>query len=272
MEQALIDTMRPASLGDVAEWLRSLGKEFIDNHDRVVAAEELSWRRIGTTVRCRIAQMATEAQTAAAPADAAPATAPAESSAPAPAPDLPRSPRRATSRIAIACGFAATLAVGIALVVRSSSARSAAASPPSPPAEAVTLRIEPAAPAEPAARAEPAAAAAGTAMPTVAAPLAKGAVPDPAPPATPPATAAAPATILRTPPAHPPRPPSGQGTPPRKPPPPPPPPPGGSTTVQHPPVIPAAAAKPDCSTPYYYDGTKKRFKPDCLESDDGKER
>ena len=45
MEHALIDAVRPASLGEVSTWLKSLGREFLDKHDRVLAAEEASWRR-----------------------------------------------------------------------------------------------------------------------------------------------------------------------------------------------------------------------------------
>jgi eukaryotic-like serine/threonine-protein kinase len=55
MEQALVDAVRPVSRGTIAMWLKSLGAEFIDNHDRVLAAEEVSWRRIGATMRYQIA-------------------------------------------------------------------------------------------------------------------------------------------------------------------------------------------------------------------------
>ena len=45
MEEALVSVVRPASSNAVAQWLKGLGKEYMDKHDRVLAAEEASWRR-----------------------------------------------------------------------------------------------------------------------------------------------------------------------------------------------------------------------------------
>ncbi|HWU90606.1 MAG TPA: serine/threonine-protein kinase, partial [Kofleriaceae bacterium] len=45
MEEALVAVVRPASSTAVAQWLKALGKEYLDKHDRLLAAEEASWRR-----------------------------------------------------------------------------------------------------------------------------------------------------------------------------------------------------------------------------------
>ena len=45
MEKALAAAIPPASSTGVASWLKSLGREFLDGRDKVLAAEEASWRR-----------------------------------------------------------------------------------------------------------------------------------------------------------------------------------------------------------------------------------
>jgi len=45
MERALIDAVTPAAAGEVAAWVKSIGKEFLEGRDKVIAAEEQSWRR-----------------------------------------------------------------------------------------------------------------------------------------------------------------------------------------------------------------------------------
>jgi hypothetical protein len=45
MERALLDAVPPAPPSEVAAWVKSLGKEFLDGRDKVIAAEEQSWRR-----------------------------------------------------------------------------------------------------------------------------------------------------------------------------------------------------------------------------------
>ncbi|MCE9574658.1 MAG: serine/threonine protein kinase [Deltaproteobacteria bacterium] len=45
---ALVATIAPAPMSEVAPWVRSLGKELIEKNDKVLAEEEASWRR--TTV------------------------------------------------------------------------------------------------------------------------------------------------------------------------------------------------------------------------------
>ena len=46
MEEALFAAVTPAPQGAVAAWLRAIGNEFIDKRDRMIAAEEASFRRI----------------------------------------------------------------------------------------------------------------------------------------------------------------------------------------------------------------------------------
>jgi serine/threonine-protein kinase len=45
MERALLEAVPPAPPSEVAAWVKSLGKEFLDGRDKVIAAEEQSWRR-----------------------------------------------------------------------------------------------------------------------------------------------------------------------------------------------------------------------------------
>jgi len=45
MERALLDAVPPASAADVAAWVKGIGKEFLEGRDKVIAAEEQSWRR-----------------------------------------------------------------------------------------------------------------------------------------------------------------------------------------------------------------------------------
>ncbi len=46
MEAALVATVTPAPSSEVATWVKSVGKEFLDERDRIIAAEEASWRRL----------------------------------------------------------------------------------------------------------------------------------------------------------------------------------------------------------------------------------
>ncbi len=46
MEAALVATVTPAPSSEVATWVKSVGKEFLDGRDKIIAAEEASWRRL----------------------------------------------------------------------------------------------------------------------------------------------------------------------------------------------------------------------------------
>jgi len=45
MERELTRAVSPASTSEVAAWVRALGKDFIEDRDKIIAAEEASWRR-----------------------------------------------------------------------------------------------------------------------------------------------------------------------------------------------------------------------------------
>jgi serine/threonine protein kinase len=45
MEEALVSVVRPAASSVVAAWLKVVGRDFIDGRDRMIAAEEASWRK-----------------------------------------------------------------------------------------------------------------------------------------------------------------------------------------------------------------------------------
>src|SRR6185436_6764145 len=45
MESALHALVRPASGTAIAQWLKGLGKEYMERHEQILAAEEASWRR-----------------------------------------------------------------------------------------------------------------------------------------------------------------------------------------------------------------------------------
>jgi serine/threonine-protein kinase len=50
MEEALAEALPPASAADVAAWLKALGKEFLEGREKMIAAEEASWRRSSMSV------------------------------------------------------------------------------------------------------------------------------------------------------------------------------------------------------------------------------
>jgi len=54
MEAALASAIAPASTTGVAGWLKSLGRDFLAGRDRVIAAEEASWRRTSDQIPRRI--------------------------------------------------------------------------------------------------------------------------------------------------------------------------------------------------------------------------
>ena len=261
MEQALIDVVRPASLSDVAAWLKSLGRELIDKHGRVLAAEEASWRRVGTEMRRRLASGSID------PRRGTQVSFTADPSAAQSQPRPTASERRlgSTALIAVLCTLVVVLGFGIMFAMRGSAPKAVAVEPVAPP---------PVAPAAPAPAPAPAPAAA--AAPPVAPPRST----EPPPAATEPAstgvaktvaprpdaiesqvdTNPAPAAPPRNPPARPARsqnPPRQVSSTPKKPAP-------APAAVPAATPAPAADAKNDCNPPYYYDGPKKVFKENCI--------
>jgi eukaryotic-like serine/threonine-protein kinase len=53
MEEALTEALPPASSADVAQWLKALGKEFLEGREKMIAAEEASWRRAASPASTR---------------------------------------------------------------------------------------------------------------------------------------------------------------------------------------------------------------------------
>ena len=53
MEAALAKAVPPATASEVATWVKSLGKDFIETRDKVIAAEEASWRRTAPATSVR---------------------------------------------------------------------------------------------------------------------------------------------------------------------------------------------------------------------------
>lgn len=227
MEAALASAVQPATTTGVAGWLKTLGKEFLSGRDRVIALEEASWRRTRERVPRRVSQNGLSPTTE-------PGTMPA-----APQSIIIKHRSRVIAGAAIG-GFVIILAF-IIWITRDPAievAANRAAEPPRPQPTAV----------------QPAAAPAPVTTNLVNTIGAAAATPTDK---TVPHEAATPV-------AHPPV----QPTPQRqrivqRP---------VTRTVQSPPApkaapAPAAApadAKPDCSTPYYFDGAKKVFKPQCL--------
>jgi serine/threonine-protein kinase len=48
MEEAIAAAVPIASATDVAQWLKAVGKEFIEEREKMIAEEEASWRRAGS--------------------------------------------------------------------------------------------------------------------------------------------------------------------------------------------------------------------------------
>jgi serine/threonine-protein kinase len=236
MERALVEAVPPATVGEVAAWLKSIGKDLLDVREQLIAAEEQSWR---SAPERRMTVPATPASLHHAPSQVrlriatTPGTVRTDNAQP-----------FATARYKVIAGVVALLALliggGLVLALNVPSAKTpekpapalAANPPPPPPATAVNppppspalaVNPPPPAPDQPAPSEVVAAAKPAQAAPARAATVrrrvhvvAKAAEPPPPPP---PVETPAPA----------PEPP-----------------------------------KDDCDPPYYFQGDKKVFKPSCL--------
>ncbi len=213
MEEAIAAAVPLAPPADVAAWLRAVGKNFLDERDRVLAEEEASWRRNGhLLVRGESGD------------DPAPSTAN--------EPDgvVPTLDRPLWTRIPIALFSTLLVALVASVAFLARDLDSTVASPVHDTAPA------PEAPPAP----KPRRVAAGTALIASEPPV------DEPPPPHPelPLPATKPTTRVRTVRPAPPR--SGPV----------------HAAVPSPPR--PAAASLDCSTPFYFEGRKKIFKPGCL--------
>ena len=233
MEEALVAAVRPASASMVAAWLKANGKDYLDKHDKVLAAEEASWRRtVQSTIR-RTSLPSARHGTKSDEPSAGSRTLP-------PAPNR-RGPQ---ALIALLSLLVVALAVGIVLIVRTPTAQSQAAaatvtpvttpaaSPPAAPVAKVAPReqlVEPAE-AEPATAAEPApddeiSLGRVETRPTTAAPPPRRIMRAPV------------RTVTRT---------------------------RAPVAPPIPVEAPKVEKKDGCTPPYYFEGTKKIFKPACL--------
>ncbi len=230
MEEAIAAAVPIASPADIAAWLRAVGQHFLDEREQMIAEEEASWRRAGSghpTVSARPVRIASGTGTN---------------------PSIPLLVEPTGWRRAPAAWIAALAVVFVgvvALLVRDLN-RTVTYTPaaPPPPLEATA--------APPIVRAEPIAT-----QPSVATPALRTSAPAAAPaPTAPPAPTSAPANPTSRPPAkqvarsrtvH-------TATPQR------------SAPAPAPPPAPPtqAPAALDCSTPFYFEGRKKIFKPGCL--------
>ncbi|MDB4953011.1 MAG: serine/threonine protein kinase [Myxococcales bacterium] len=283
LEEALRGAVPPASSTDVGAWLKALGKEFLEGRDKMLAAEEASWRRVALPV----ARRATPVSMASVRASQTHQIQQEDGTPSGAAQQMPRTlpaapPRRGSTALIGGLSLAVVaLAVGIVFVIKSGgskvqpAAQPAVTDPTTPssmPAAAAPapVRVEATVPAAavPAA-AEPAPAAAAPTeieAPPVAAPAVATPAPAPnrnvpsvtrKPPARP-----APRQVVRV--AQPPPravatqpPPRAVATPPQQPA-------HAAVTAPDPKPDVKPETKADCNPPYYYEGSKKIFKPSCI--------
>jgi serine/threonine-protein kinase len=272
MEAALATAVPPASPTGVAAWLKALGKAFLEGRDKVIAEEEASWRRTSSSVPRRLTPLPGELRAVRLGTQPGVVAEPPVETKPGVGVETPRPPapaaRRGGTIIAVLGVLVVLLSITfiVFLVHDSSQTAPKTVAEEPPPGTAAAAPAPPALPmpapaAAPVASPAPAPASekvAAEATPAFAEPVTS--------PAEPPAAAPHPAIVTRN------R--VGRGTAPAARRPGVAPSPASAPPVaapEPPPVAPAAApapveAKPanDCNPPYYYDGAKKVFKPQCL--------
>ena len=253
MERALTAAIAPAPVLEVAAWLKALGKELLDKSDKMLAVEEASWRR--SAAPGRLTPLPSEpriTQTRMAVRDATlvevlPA---------------PQKRKPVVGRVLLGALAVASIAILLGVIVR----RAPDDGRPQPHRAELAPAPVPAAPPAPVPAAPPAPVPAAPSAPVVAPPAQESIA---APPVETPTPAAAPS--VGAPPAH------GVAKPPisqpaahpaatRKTEP--------HPATPHPATHPAVASPPptvaptspaiDCNPPYYFEGSKKVFKPACL--------
>jgi serine/threonine-protein kinase len=275
--EALVATVPPAPMNEVAAWVRSLGRELIDKNDKLLAEEEASWRRAAAPVGRELRSASEQRGIALVPDLEVEVEISQEGPTSIPSVSLVQ---RWRSPLLVGLGALVPVVIGLALALRGGSVVEPEAALPPPPAGAMaplptitplpataavappakrTIRAEPLA----AARAAPANEAPANEAPTIEAPAIEApaiqaATIEPSPIEIQVARPSA-ATIAKHTPvverrrrAERPAPTVVKAPAPRPPEP-----------IA---VAPAAAAAPapDCSPPYYFDGPKKIFKPECL--------
>jgi serine/threonine-protein kinase len=124
MEEALAEALPPASPADVAAWLKALGKEFLDGREKLIAAEEASWRRSSLSI-----------------VSSRPSSHAGQLSRPGLLSGSMIALRKRSTKLGLVAGFAVLFGILVAVAVRgSSSSDVAAARPP----EVVTPLVQPA--------------------------------------------------------------------------------------------------------------------------------
>ena len=269
MEAALSSAVSPAPASEVATWVKSIGKEFLESRDQMIAAEEASWRRLCAEQAAPQSRAPTIADAtlfrASTTAEQSPIVA---TESPVPSLKMPLLQRPAIL-IAACAAVGVLLAFGIAFVGRDvEQARPPRAAAQEPidhtvarPAPA-RVKVERAEVTPPAPRIE------RTAVPSVEMTVIEPARVETAVPAPEPARVTAPPPEpVRAKPAPqpvravakaPPRPAPKQQQVARKVAP------VRVETKVAPRVEPKTAAATSCNPPYYFDGDKKIFKPSCL--------
>jgi len=239
MEEALAAAVPLATEADVQSWLKAIGKDFLEEREKMIAEEEQSWRRNGGSMAMpalTTVELPSRASSAIVPTSTATE------------PNAVVQTRILFKRGATAAIFAlvAVLGVIVAFLFRDLEHAPVAAPPPSSPAPATASVPTPSVATDGPSVAPPVAPAVENVVEkTVEKPAAKE---EPAAPPRPmpkkPSVAPAPARIRAV------RPPPPRPTPPPR------------TAAPSPPK--QAAVTLDCTTPFYFEGRKKVFKPGCL--------
>jgi serine/threonine-protein kinase len=258
MERALGDAVTPALLSEVAVWLRELAGDILDETDRLIADEEASWRSArGSQPQNTVGpalDTSTSLETAADSPIAAARTRPYPERPPSVIPNVTPPPwRKWVFTLAALLG----MGIGLGAAVLQSKPEPTAASGSAPIAQPPSPSVAQPVPLE---KLSPPTAAATTSPPPPAAKVQPAPVEQVEPSTVPPVTMALDEEVVEEEPEEPatkntspkpvPRPIAVKKQPAKQP-------------VKQPP--PKQQPKPvDCSTPFYFKGNKKIFKPKCL--------
>jgi serine/threonine-protein kinase len=232
MEEALAKAVPPASSSEVATWVKSLGKDFIETRDKVIAAEEASWRKTApaTSVRRTPVPGSTRMPTIADTASSSSPSSPSAAMLPAHPPSL-----KTRALIGVLGVLVILLSVGVVFAMHGSTTSTVRRAKADPVPVAAPVQEEP--PPPPVVAPEPVQPVQQEQPTEVAAEP-----PAPAPTVRHPVRAWTRATRVKQ-----------------------------KEKAPEPAPVPAAVEQPkpqqdvdDCKTPYYFEGNKKIFKPNCL--------
>jgi len=227
MEAALTAAVPPASPTEVSAWVKRVGKEFLDGRDQIIAAEELSWRKTAPSAPTSAGRLARPATVSTIHTHVT----------------MPQAPRARGGRLVVSILGALVMLLGVGVVY--------AVQAPESPAQAHAAPLPAPRPVAPPTAPRPVAppAAAPVAADTAAADPAPVPPPPPAvplPPVDDSSAAPEPAEVAVKPAIRKRR---------RAP---------TATAPSAPAVAVPAEPATSCSPPYYFEGQKKVFKPECL--------